>query len=36
MKPLSSCALFGAARALAGVRDALVLQHSVVGDRLSY
>lgn len=31
MKPLSSCALFGAVRALAGVRDALVLQHSVVG-----
>lgn len=31
MKPLSSCALFGAVRALAGIKDALVLQHSVVG-----
>lgn len=31
MKPLSSCALFGAVRALGGIRDALILQHSVVG-----
>lgn len=31
MKPLSSCALFGAVRALSGIRDALILQHSVVG-----
>ena len=31
MKPLSSCALFGAVRALSGIRDALLLQHSVVG-----
>lgn len=31
MKPLSSCALFGATRALAGIRDGLILQHSVVG-----
>ena len=31
MKPLSSCALFGAVRALAGIKDALILQHSVVG-----
>lgn len=31
MKPLSSCALFGATRALAGIKDALILQHSVVG-----
>lgn len=31
MKPLSSCALFGATRALSGIRDALILQHSVVG-----
>ena len=29
MKPLSSCALFGAVRALAGIKDALILQHSV-------
>ena len=31
MKPLSSCALFGAVRALGGIKDALILQHSVVG-----
>lgn len=31
MKPLSSCALFGATRALAGIKDGLILQHSVVG-----
>ena len=31
MKPLSSCTLFGAVRALGGIRDALILQHSVVG-----
>lgn len=31
MKLLSSCALFGAARALGGIRDAVVLQHSVAG-----
>lgn len=31
MKPLSSCALFGATRVIAGIRDALALQHSVVG-----
>lgn len=31
MKPLSGCALFGATRALAGIKDALILQHSVVG-----
>ena len=31
MKPLSSCALFGAVRALGGIKDSLILQHSVVG-----
>lgn len=31
MKVLSSCALFGATRALSGIKDALVMQHSVVG-----
>ncbi|MBQ9697046.1 MAG: nitrogenase component 1 [Acidaminococcaceae bacterium] len=31
MKPMSGCALIGAARALSGIRDAVVLQHSVVG-----
>ena len=31
MKPLSSCALFGAVRTLSGIKDALILQHSVVG-----
>lgn len=30
MKPLSSCALFGAVRALAGIKDALILQHLLV------
>ena len=31
MKPLSSCALFGATRALRGIRDAVIVQHSVIG-----
>ena len=31
MKPMSGCSLIGAARALSGIRDAVVLQHSVVG-----
>lgn len=31
MKPLSSCALFGATRVIDGIQDALCLQHSVVG-----
>ena len=31
MKPVNGCALIGAARALSGIRDAVVLQHSVVG-----
>lgn len=31
MKPLSGCALFGAVRAVNGIRDAFVLQHSVIG-----
>ena len=31
MKPMSGCALIGAARALSGIRDGVVLQHSVVG-----
>lgn len=31
MKPMSGCALFGAAKMLAGVRDAVILQHSVTG-----
>lgn len=31
MKPMNGCALFGAYRALAGVRDAVIVQHSVVG-----
>ena len=31
MKPMSGCALIGAARALSGIRDGAVLQHSVVG-----
>ncbi len=31
MKPLSSCALFGATRVIDGISDALCLQHSVVG-----
>ena len=31
MKPLSACALFGAVRAVSGIRDAFVLQHSVIG-----
>lgn len=31
MKPMSGCALIGAARALSGIQDGVVLQHSVVG-----
>ena len=31
MKPLTSCAFFGANRVLAGIRDALIIQHSVIG-----
>lgn len=31
MKPMSGCVLIGAARALAGIKDAVLLQHSVVG-----
>lgn len=31
MKPMSGCALIGAVRALAGIQDAVILQHSVVG-----
>lgn len=31
MKPMNGCALFGAYRALAGIRDAVIVQHSVVG-----
>lgn len=31
MKPLTGCALFGATRALKGIRDVVVLQHSVIG-----
>lgn len=31
MKPLSSCALFGATRALRGIRAAVLVQHSVIG-----
>lgn len=31
MKPMNGCALFGAYRALAWVRDAVIVQHSVVG-----
>ncbi|MDO4179418.1 MAG: nitrogenase component 1 [Phascolarctobacterium sp.] len=31
MKALTSCALFGATRVLAGITDAIILQHSVAG-----
>ncbi|MDO4177945.1 MAG: nitrogenase component 1 [Phascolarctobacterium sp.] len=31
MKPLTSCALFGATRVFAGIKDAIILQHSVAG-----
>ncbi len=31
MKPMSGCVLIGAARALSGIQDSVVLQHSVVG-----
>jgi len=31
MKPMQGCALFGATRAVTGIKDAFILQHSVVG-----
>lgn len=31
MKPMSGCALFGANKVFTGVKDAVVLQHSVIG-----
>lgn len=31
MKPMGSCSLFGASKVFSGIRDAVVLQHSVIG-----
>ena len=31
MKPMAGCKLFGATRVISGIRDAVVLQHSVIG-----